>query len=145
MSDWIKCSDKLPQKNELVGFSFDGKTIRKDIYYPGFNGDWESVNSAGWYISEKNVTHWMPLPNPPDENLDGWIKCSDKLPDLWTEVEVLDLGKPRKGFISPHPDFYRGSAKPYWNKNYEENEKVPPKEEWEDPLYWRPLSKPPEN
>lgn len=64
---WIKCTDRLPKNGESVGYTFDGKNIRHDISYPGFNGSWESENSLGYYISEKNVTHWMPLPAPPHD------------------------------------------------------------------------------
>jgi len=63
--EWIKCSERLPKKGESVGYTFDGKNIRHDVGYPGFNGAWESENSAGWYVTEKNITHWMPLPEPP--------------------------------------------------------------------------------
>ena len=65
--EWIKCSERLPGKNESVGYTFDGKDIRNDVYYPGFNGNWESENSIGFYVNEDNITHWMPLPPVPKE------------------------------------------------------------------------------
>jgi len=66
MTEWISVKDRLPEKNEIVGYVFDG-TIRFDVYYPGFCGSFESVNDFGFFVSEKNITHWMPLPELPKE------------------------------------------------------------------------------
>jgi hypothetical protein len=63
--EWIDVKERLPTKGESVGYTWDGKRIRHDVTYPGYNGSWESENSMGWYIDEKNVTYWMPLPEPP--------------------------------------------------------------------------------
>jgi Protein of unknown function (DUF551) len=63
--EWISVKDRLPDKGEEVGYVFDGKNIRRDVYAPGFNGKWETENSMGWYVTVENITHWMPLPEPP--------------------------------------------------------------------------------
>lgn len=62
---WISVKDRLPNKGESVGYVFDGKNIRHDVCFPGFNGEWESENSMGWYVTEKNITHWIPYPDIP--------------------------------------------------------------------------------
>jgi hypothetical protein len=64
--EWISVKDKLPRKNERVGYVFDGKEIRYNVYYNRFNGIWESENIFGYYVNE-NITHWMRLPNIPTE------------------------------------------------------------------------------
>ena len=61
---WISVKDRTPKLGEGVGYTYDGKYIRRDIYYSGYNGSWESENSLGYYITE-NVTHWAELPEPP--------------------------------------------------------------------------------
>lgn len=71
MCEWISVNDRLPNFGERVGYTYDGKYIRIDVYYPGFNRSWESENSLGYSIDEKNITHWMPFPKKPilnDEN-----------------------------------------------------------------------------
>lgn len=68
MSEWIRVKDRLPRKVESVGYVFDGKDVRSDVYYPGFCGSWESENGIGWYTYEKNITHWMEIPKPPEKN-----------------------------------------------------------------------------
>jgi hypothetical protein len=67
MTKWIKCSDRLPSKNESVGYVFDGKSIRSDVYYSGFNGSWEKKNSLGFYEDVKGITHWTPYPEIPND------------------------------------------------------------------------------
>ena len=64
--EWVKCSDRLPTQGESVGYTYDGKSIRHDVSYPGYNGSWESENSIGFYVDERNITHWMPLPQLPE-------------------------------------------------------------------------------
>ena len=66
-SEWISVEDRLPRKNESVGYTFDGKKIRQDVYYPGYNGSWESEDDMGYCIDEKNITHWIPFPEAPKE------------------------------------------------------------------------------
>lgn len=68
--EWISVEDRLPNKNNYVlafvdSFVWVGKQIK--ILSPrGFaNGKWIVADwDTGNYI-HYNVTHWMPLPEPP--------------------------------------------------------------------------------
>lgn len=71
--EWIKCTDKLPERSDdsvLVYFAETGsiETVHIHDYFDditaGIDGDGSQLYSK-WYMSQ-NVTHWMPLPNPPD-------------------------------------------------------------------------------
>ena len=73
MSEWISVKDKLPKSNKynrLIAFRDDGDGdgfIDCDVTY--FKGKFYKFN----YQYEENllindVTHWMPLPEPPKEN-----------------------------------------------------------------------------
>lgn len=57
MSEWISVEDRLP---EFVGeyITFDGISPYISSYYG--NGEWESPDA-----NDPNITHWMPLPEPP--------------------------------------------------------------------------------
>ena len=60
---WIKCSDKLPSGpyRVLVNPRKGGMAVaeyHKEIKY------WCDVD--GGYYSPLNITHWMPLPEPPE-------------------------------------------------------------------------------
>ncbi|MEK9497091.1 DUF551 domain-containing protein [Photorhabdus sp. P32] len=58
--NWIKCSERLPElvdDSVLVWFS-DIESM--DMVHI------EDYFKDKWYIIRK-VTHWMPLPNPPEE------------------------------------------------------------------------------
>jgi len=63
MSEWISVKDRLPKENEEVlafsGFIFYALNVNH-LYENGF---FDLVEE----IVYQNVTHWMPLPNPPEE------------------------------------------------------------------------------
>jgi hypothetical protein len=66
---WIKCSDKLPEytgDEQIVIVSGLDDFGERYVYWAEAYayGENDSVFSVpGW--SDMNVTHWMPLPNPP--------------------------------------------------------------------------------
>ena len=59
---WIHVSERLPDENEGVVLVYDGGVepaiVDGDIFL-------EYDKYEGWEIN--NVTHWMPLPEPPKE------------------------------------------------------------------------------
>lgn len=58
MSDWIKCSDRLPDKYGEYLASTSARPCGWVVVYA----------PVGWIASEEYpVTHWMPLPEPPAE------------------------------------------------------------------------------
>ena len=62
MAEWISVKDRLPEKYEEGGF----RGGLMDVYtYIGDN-DWE--DDYGYYnkAEEEGITHWMPLPSPPN-------------------------------------------------------------------------------
>ena len=65
--EWIKCCDRLPRKDEDVGFTYDGKEIYDGVYYDHTHERWEKL--AEYEIPVEGITHWMPLslPEPPKE------------------------------------------------------------------------------
>ena len=56
MSEWIPVSERLPPEETRV-LAYDGDKVFESEYW---NGNWE------WCA---DVTHWMPLPEPPE------VKC----------------------------------------------------------------------
>ena len=95
MSEWIKCTDRMPEASvSVMAFvpSFCGggksrriraqyappKTLEQNYYAEG--GEYDEATDTyyckeGWYETNEyedihwgvtdEVTHWMPLPNPP--------------------------------------------------------------------------------
>ncbi|WP_347291512.1 DUF551 domain-containing protein [Kluyvera georgiana] len=68
--DWIKCSQRMPTKDQrvIVFVDFDSSVVTpliKDAEYTGttFRIGPNTVNTEG----EPRVTHWQPLPEPPTE------------------------------------------------------------------------------
>lgn len=65
MSEWIKCSDRLPEANKAVLAFRLGAIVG---FYMKPDGLWYQ---DGFCIKQHNgfddVTHWMPLPAPPED------------------------------------------------------------------------------
>lgn len=62
MSEWISVKDRLPEDHVAV-LVFD--SVCRNIYKA-----WMSHDLGEWFSEEYlpdflNITHWMPLPNPP--------------------------------------------------------------------------------
>lgn len=60
--EWISVKDKLPEKQTRVLLFDNG----------GFGVITGRIGSAGWYLEGDldkyaNVTHWMPLPETPED------------------------------------------------------------------------------
>lgn len=61
MSEWINCDDRLPE----LGANYMNETVL--VFY----GEIGSINinsmmSDRWLVNGDKVTHWMPLPQPPE-------------------------------------------------------------------------------
>lgn len=69
MSEWIPCSERLPEKyvGEWLCCTDDGKIMILPYDTPG-DGSHECVFYAwddnGYFYQTFNVTAWMPLPEP---------------------------------------------------------------------------------
>jgi len=58
--EWIKVTDKLPEKPYKDVLVY---TILNGIYVGFYDEDFGRMSSASRHIG--NITHWMPLPEPP--------------------------------------------------------------------------------
>lgn len=56
---WIPVSERLPEKNTTVIAATDYGVVFQALY--AYDG-WDL-----WEGNEVNITHWMPLPEPPKE------------------------------------------------------------------------------
>jgi len=62
MSEWISVKDKLPKPStEVLIFIYDILALG----YMESDGEW--WNDADEKEHSESVTHWMPLPEPPEE------------------------------------------------------------------------------
>ena len=64
MMDWIDVKERLPEEDGQYLVYGIGLASRADHYA---NGQWWKQH--GWQPDElkRKVTHWMPLPQPPDK------------------------------------------------------------------------------
>lgn len=64
MSDWIKCSERLPELGVEVMAADIYKEIAIGHYFLGYQ-DKLCFSDSGDHLG--TITHWQPLPGPPTE------------------------------------------------------------------------------
>lgn len=58
---WIPCSERMPERHG------DYQVCTKNEYYGTRNVAKRYFNGDCWSGRWTNITHWMPLPEPPEE------------------------------------------------------------------------------
>ena len=67
MSQWIKCGDRMPNHGQpVLVVSSMGGVVQSNVYE--WNGEtWCDFRADYNELSMGAFTHWMPLPEPPQE------------------------------------------------------------------------------
>ena len=65
VGDWISVEDRLPEKNG-VDLAYYDRTCVSSVYYEKGRAQSEWTDDYEGYC-DFDVTHWMPLPEPPKE------------------------------------------------------------------------------
>lgn len=77
--EWISIKDRLPEESDEGIIFYDGDEVLHGWYmkkYPSWDHDGQVSykedgiclnETEGSYIPLKDVTHWIPMPNPPKE------------------------------------------------------------------------------
>ena len=60
-TDWVKCSERMPDIDVEVLVYFDGYIYIDSLYYD------KNLKEYWWQGNCRLPTHWMPLPAPPVE------------------------------------------------------------------------------
>lgn len=63
-SGWIPCSERIPEKSTSVLISAQGHRVT--AFYDSVKGVFMLTETEGLFYSMSAVTHWMPLPDPPE-------------------------------------------------------------------------------
>ena len=68
MSEWISVKDRLPKPDESIMLCAFGKSVGEGTYqgHDGYHNVWKMYAVCGTYWDDE-ITHWMPLPEPPKE------------------------------------------------------------------------------
>ncbi len=73
MSEWISVKDSLPKKDgnsSIPCMCWDSyHRIQRVLVYNEFHGVWDDESGDDYYTDAINgkVSHWMPLPEPPQQ------------------------------------------------------------------------------
>jgi hypothetical protein len=65
MAEWIGVEDRLPDKDDCCLLYIDGKI--KMGWYDHHIHNWRIYDRSPFNYILYNVTHWMPLPEPPEQ------------------------------------------------------------------------------
>ena len=65
-SYWISVKDRLPDEEGMYLCVFDDRTI-ETFEFEGRDLDFWGVRARNAMLKPCRVTHWMPLPEPPDD------------------------------------------------------------------------------
>lgn len=63
--NWIKCSDRLPESIETVLIVISGRVFCGYLSMNEEHGFY--IPSGDIYMDLNAVSHWMPLPQPPED------------------------------------------------------------------------------
>uniref|UniRef100_UPI0005767E8E DUF551 domain-containing protein n=1 Tax=Escherichia sp. TW14182 TaxID=754336 RepID=UPI0005767E8E len=64
---WISCSERMPKDGQHVIILCDGAFVLYAQYRDGEFFDVVRNGEEFFETQSRNVTHWMPLPEPPQE------------------------------------------------------------------------------
>ena len=68
MSEWISVEDELPDNEQQVRtLDNGGREFGCTFYYHENRGNKPYFKVNGYVWGHDNVTHWMPLPEPPED------------------------------------------------------------------------------
>jgi hypothetical protein len=62
---WISVEERLPEENTEVMMVLFGKVCIGDYLW---SGSFESQSGSVWHAGDGQITHWMPLPDAPEED-----------------------------------------------------------------------------
>lgn len=62
MSEWIKCDEEIPDAGEWV-LTVDKENQMRVLFW--FERDEEWTDDYESFLGKDEVTHWQPLPEPP--------------------------------------------------------------------------------
>lgn len=67
VSSWIPRSERMPEKDTSVLISVQGHRV--SAFYDAVKGVFMLTETEGLFYSMSAVTHWMPLPEPPEPHI----------------------------------------------------------------------------
>lgn len=68
MAEWISVKDRLPPRYKKILVVNGHGYVNISAFVKEFDGEWTWLGLDGKYNHINDITHWMPLPEPPKED-----------------------------------------------------------------------------
>lgn len=66
--NWIKTSEKLPEADtRVIAYKKDSYLKIHFLWYNKYHNCWDDEDADDFYCDIDQVSHWMPLPEPPKD------------------------------------------------------------------------------
>jgi hypothetical protein len=88
-NEWIKCSDRMPENDriQILCYCSDGFMEIE-------------TKTCGKFFIDDDVTHWMPLPEPPvEEKLCDSVDKVEEKKSGGKLQEMLEIGRPPAAYV----------------------------------------------
>ena len=66
-NEWISVKDRLPPRYKKILVVNGHGYVAISAFVKEFDGKWTWLSVSGKYNHINDITHWMPLPEPPKE------------------------------------------------------------------------------
>lgn len=67
MTNWIKCSERMPPLGWFICYNTDIREVAEHFYDPVKNTFTYTNYEGEQVVDAEYITHWQPLPEPPQE------------------------------------------------------------------------------
>lgn len=67
MADWIKCSERMPPHGWCICYNTGICEVAEHFYNPHDNTFTYTNYEGENIVSADEITHWQPLPEPPND------------------------------------------------------------------------------
>jgi hypothetical protein len=94
--EWVNVKDRLPEDSQNIIFYLSSANDVMSGYYDALLKEFTILNGE-WGWSTADISHWMPLPEPPEDETNSEF---DRYEVYYSDELIAEVKDYRKGFDS---------------------------------------------